>query len=328
VFQTKAWLDFIAGTQGARPVLARVLAGDRPVGSFVGLIVSKLGLRILGSPLPGWTTSYMGFSVAPEVSRPELVRALLRYGFDTLRCQHVHVMDRTVSVEDCQSLGLRHRLYRGFEVDLTGSDDGLLARMTSACRTAIRKAEKSGVRVEEARDGDFADEYYAQLGEVFGKQGLVPMYSVERVRELIRHLQPTGMLLLLRARDAHGRCVATGIFPAAHDCMYFWGGASWRAHQHLRPNEALQFHAMRYWRDRGITRYDMGGDGEYKRKYGGREITVPWFWASNPPVITQMMDAARRWYAWRQRFQGQLRGLAARARHVAGLRPHLTGGAE
>jgi hypothetical protein len=81
--------------------------------------------------------------------------------------------------------------------------------MTSACRRAIRKSEKEGVVVEQTSGVDFADEYYAQLEDVFAKQSLRPMYGVSRVRELVRSLEPTGRLLLLRARAPDGtRCAA------------------------------------------------------------------------------------------------------------------------
>ena len=59
----------------------------------------------------------------------------------------------------------------------------------------------------------FADEYYEQLLEVFARQGLVPPYKVDRVRALVRHLEPTGWVpLLLRARDSRGECIAPELF--------------------------------------------------------------------------------------------------------------------
>jgi len=51
---------------------------------------------------------------------------------------------------------------------------------------------KSGVTIEEAHDLAFADEYYEQLKEVFAKQGLVPTYTVERVRSLVKHVGPSA----------------------------------------------------------------------------------------------------------------------------------------
>src|SRR3954470_16607508 len=94
--------------------------------------------------------------------------------------------------------------YETYKSDLTKSEDELFKGMDSACRRCIRKAEKSGVTIEEARDVEFADEYYAQLKDVFAKQGKVPTYSVERVRTLIKHMLPTGRLLAVRARDPEG----------------------------------------------------------------------------------------------------------------------------
>jgi hypothetical protein len=177
--------------------------------------------------------------------------------------------------------------------------------MTSACRRCIRKAGKEGVIIEEARDVGFADEYYVQLQDVFAKRGLVPTYGIERVRHLIRQIHPMGQLLLLRARDRNGRCIATGIFPHMNGVMYFWGGASWRQHQILRPNEAIQWSAMKIGKQKGLRTYDMGGGGEYKRKYGGREIAVPWIRKSKYLWVCHLRDMAQRGYALRQRSLGR-----------------------
>ncbi len=280
LFQTRPWLEFLAEVQGAEPVIARLQDGAATLGYFTGLIIQRWGVRFLGSPLPGWTTPYMGFNLAPQVPRRLAAAALPDLAFRRLGCIHVELRDRWLTDADASGLGYGHRRdvgfdARTFEVDLAADEDVMFGRMASACRRAIRKAEKTGVIIEEARDLAFAAEFYDQLREVFLRQGLVPTYDIERVRALIRHLQPAGMLLLLRARDPDGRCIATGIFPAFNDMMFFWGGASYRAFQHYRPNEALHWYAMRYWKARGVRRYDLGGYMDYKRKYGGVEIAIP-----------------------------------------------------
>jgi predicted N-acyltransferase len=175
------------------------------------------------------------------------------------------------------------------------SDDetAILGRMSSACRRAVRRGVKVGVTVEQAAGTAFADEYHAQLVEVFGRQSLVPTYGVERVRALISCLEPTGRLLLLRARSPDGLPIATGIFPAYNGTAYFWGGASLREHQIHRPNEAIFWAAIQYWRDRGVTRLDLGGGGEYKRKYGPSEVRVPHFRASRFPGLSVLRGVAR-----------------------------------
>jgi hypothetical protein len=83
--------------------------------------------------------------------------------------------------------------------------------------------------------------------------------------------------------------------------MYFWGGASWRHSQSLRPNELIQWHAMKVGKSKGIRVYDMGGEGDYKRKYGGYEITVPWFrkskyrWVRYAREMAERSHRAGRW---------------------------------
>ncbi|GIW04816.1 MAG: hypothetical protein KatS3mg059_1436 [Thermomicrobiales bacterium] len=234
--------------------------------------------------------------------------ALPALAFRRLGCVHVELRDRWLTDADASGLGYGHRRdvgfdARTFEVDLAADEDAIFGRMASACRRAIRKAEKSGVTIEEAHGVAFADEFYDQLREVFLRQGLVPTYDVERVRALIRHLQPAGMLLLLRARDPEGRCIATGIFPAFNDMMFFWGGASYRAFQHYRPNEALHWYAMRYWKARGVRRYDLGGYMDYKRKYGGVEIAIPGYRQS------RVMPGSRPRAAWRRPGCGRSRAV-------------------
>jgi hypothetical protein len=269
-----------------------VLAGDETVGYFSGLVIQRYGIRILGSPFPGWTTESMGFNLVTDASPRGVTEALVRFAFGPLRCLHIELKDRRLANDELAGLGFVSTPTVTFEVDLSPPEDEIFARMTSACRRAIRKAEKSGVRVEQASPDGFAEEYYAQLEHVFARQSLTPTYGIERVRELIRCLHPTGRLLLLRAVGPDGDRIATGIFPAMNGTSYFWGGASWRQGQILRPNEALFWHAMSYWKARGAIVLDMGGGGDYKRKYGSRELTIPFLRKSRWPGLMHLRDLA------------------------------------
>jgi len=56
VFHSSAGLQFVAASQRAEPVMAVVKLDGRPCGYFVGAVVRRFGVRILGSPLPGWVT--------------------------------------------------------------------------------------------------------------------------------------------------------------------------------------------------------------------------------------------------------------------------------
>ena len=322
VFQTREWLSFIEKTQRAEPVIAVIRRGDETVGFFTGLVIRRYGIRILGSPFRGWTTSYLGFNLREGVSRRAAVEALLPFAFRSLGCLHLELRDRDLKLDDVHGLGVDYSLgvdFGGktvFEVDLRPPEEELFARMTSACRRCVRKAEKVGVTIEEADDLDFANDYYAQLREVFAKQSLVPTYDKARVTELIRHLHPTGHLLLLRARDPDGQCIATGIFPAMNRWMYFWGGASWRSHQILRPNEALMWYAMRYWRSRGVEICDLGGASEYKRKWSPVEASAPFFRISRFRTISAARTLMKKGFKVRQAALGRLTNSNGVARLV------------
>ena len=184
VFQTREWLQFVRETQRAKIVLCELAADGETVGYFAGLVFSRFGVRILGSSFPGWTTPYMGFNLVSGASRKAALAAVERTAWDTLKCLHMEVSDPFFSVDDGKENGFACEAYASYRSDLTETEDKLFGKMDSACRRCVRKAEKSGVTIEEAHDLDFADEYYEQLKDVFAKQGLVPTYSVERVRAL------------------------------------------------------------------------------------------------------------------------------------------------
>jgi CelD/BcsL family acetyltransferase involved in cellulose biosynthesis len=306
VFQTREWVAFVAETQDAQPVVAEVRDGSTCVGYFTGLVVRRFGMRILGSPFPGWTTYYMGFNLEHGVSRRQAVEALSEFAFRTLGCVHVELRDRRIGLEDVAGLRLEYTPQPGFEVDLRPGEEEIWRRFKGPARTSIRKAEKVGVVVEEADDVGFADDFYPQFKDVFAKQSLVPPYDIERVRALIRHMLPTGRLLLLRARNADGACIATAFFPAMNGTAYFMGGASWRQYQILRPNDAIMWYAMRYWKARGVERFDLGGGLDYKRKYGPSEYSIPFLRHSRFRALKGMRNAAKEAYALRQRAAGRL----------------------
>jgi CelD/BcsL family acetyltransferase involved in cellulose biosynthesis len=306
LFQSSPWLEFLQATQKGEPVLAELRNGESVAGYFTGMIVRKFGLKILGSPFPGWSTSYMGMNLLPGVCKGSAIDALKRLAFGQLRCSHLEFMDRTFSTSEITSCGMECTPLNGFEVDLSVDEDAIFERFKPSCRQAIRKAVRSGLTVEEVSDPAFAAEYYDQLVDVFDKQGLVPTYGVDRVQELIRHIQTTGNLLLLRVRDAEGRSIATGVFlMISPTTMYFWGGASWRSQQALRPNDLLMWQAMRIGKDRGMRTFDLGGSGDYKKKFGGTPISVPWARVSAQPLIPFLRNTAKTLFKVRQRIQAR-----------------------
>jgi hypothetical protein len=296
IFQTKAWLEYLAETQHATPVVAAVEQG---------LIIRRFGLRILGSPFPGWTTSYMGFNIKRNVAEVDLLDALAKFSFHDMGCIYSELCDPRFSAQAARTAGFYVWTSYTYETDLTRSEDALFATMAKECRQKIRQAEKRGVVIEECSDMLFANDYYEQLKDVFAKQGRVPTYDLARVQSLIRHIGPTGNLLLLRARDPSGKCIATAIYAGMNQLVEFWGNASFRAHQHLRPNEALHWYAMRYWKRRGLRKINWGR-GAYKEKYGVTRVPMLTLNRGRFAALRHLRDAAQAMFRLRQHLLGRV----------------------
>ena len=324
VFQTKSWLDFLSETQGIEPVVAAVRDDGEVRGYVTGCLSKQFGVKLFGSPMKGWTTPYMGFNLRDDLSMSSALDLLPDLAFEQLGCQYLEFSDPRLLQADVPSLGATGTESNATrEIDLTQSEDELFAAMKGSCRRAIRKAEKSGVVVEEVTDPEFAEEYYEQLIETFARQSLVPTYPIERVQSLITHLRPKDMLLLLRARNADGTSIATGIYPGLQGAgAVFFGGASLREYQNLRPNEAIMWYAMRYWKSRDCVVFDMSGDSDFKAKHGGEVTDRAKLMVGRSPLLIPLRNLVKEGFRVKQ----QLGWPTAEHRVVAIPRPGPLGG--
>lgn len=282
LFHESAWLEFIENTQGGEKVLLEIREVDKVVGYFVGFILQKGPFRILGSPLTGWTTRYMGPIVNENFDQTQFLGALERY------CKHlkIHQLEFCSPVfnpEIPKSQGFRFTKGITPIMDLSVDEETLWRSLPpKSCRYAIRKALKNGLVVEDTESSQIVDEYYNQLVEVFAGKGLVPTYPLDRVQGLFECLKGRDMLFALRVKYGD-KVIAVGLFPHDNRCVYFWGGASYSEFRHLYPNELIQWTLMQMAIKRGISKYDMfGGSNKFKTKFGAKLIdTYHWYKSYN-----------------------------------------------
>ena len=300
IYQTKSWIDFISKTQNGEPIIIEIYDNDKLAGYFSGLIVKKLGFKILGSPLRGWTTSYMGFILKNKLNATEILKEFIPFVFYKLKCIHFEIMDKNITIENCKEHNLKYEVFSSFEIDLFGNVEENFYKLSKNCRRDVRRAERNGVIVKITNNKDFALNYYNQLKDVFKKQSLNPTYSAERVELLIQSFYNSDNLFLFKAFNDKHECIATGIFPNFNGKMFFFGGASLRKFQKLLPNEALIWYAMKYGIENNIHTFDMGG-GHYKRKYGGRIITVPWIRVSKYKIFSFLRNLLKKLYKIKQK---------------------------
>jgi hypothetical protein len=310
VYHSPEWLAFLKVTKGIEPVVAEIRTeADDAVGHFVGGITRLLGLRILGSPLSGWGTNVMGFLLRPEVDRREAAIALLEFAYRELGCVHVEVRDRISDVTGIHDSPYSVTTRETLVVDLNGSEDDAIGRMHSRTRTYVRRAPRIGLVIEEATDPGFADEYNAQLVDVFGSKALVPTYGMDRIRSLIEIVGPSGQLSTIRLQSPGGEPVGSIVTVGRNARAALWGLAWYRSAAEFHPVEALQWAAMRYWRAQGAVAYDLDGTGLAKEKFGGSVQTELHLHHSRHAVFDRGRDAIRTLFYSQQRARGRLRSL-------------------
>jgi len=294
VFQTRPWVEYVAAEHHGEPVLVHVLREGATVGHFIGMKVHEFGLRILGSPFRGWGAYFMGFNLGDAAATEGLLPAFTDWAWHHTGCQFVEIVDPHLTADDIAGCAhARVEPLHWYAVDLTPTEDELFASFKSQCRNCIRKAAKSGVVVEEARDVGFADDYYAQHLEVMGRLDLQPTYSLESLRRMIEAMLPTGNILLLRSRGPGGESIATGIFLSAGDSAVFWGAASRREFQSLRPNEALAWHGIRAMKAREARTFHFGGEcDQYKEKFGTTDAGLVRITCARNAVLARAFDVA------------------------------------
>lgn len=307
IFTTIAWIRFIEVDSNAKPIIVRITRKGNYIGYFTALLVKKFGISIVASPFSGWSTCYMGFDLIGNEIKSDIIGALSEYLFSKFKCAYIEIIDRDISVEQAKTTGLDFIQISTLELDINKTDEDLFKVFKTDCRNFIRQFEKRGATLEEAKaDDNFANEYYLQLKDVFAKQGMVPTYSEEKIKNLLRQLSTSSMLLCLRVKNPEGLSIATSIFIGHQKKFFFWGGASLRHYQSYRPNEYMIWYAIKYWRERGCETFDMVGVRDYKRKFGPVEKEYVRIVITKFKILLILRNIAQQLYFVMLRIRGKL----------------------
>lgn len=177
-------------------------------------------------------------------------------------------------------------------------DEALLGRMHSKHRYNIRLAERRGVEIRTGTtDGDLGS-FFALLRDTADRNDF-GIHGFDYYADALRLFGDDATLLLA---TIEGQVAAAGIAARFGDqAVYLYGASS----SSVRADGAaflLQYHLMRWARDRGATRYDLWGipaedpeplapdatgmsqsRGEdqrglftFKTRFGGEVVSFPW----------------------------------------------------
>jgi peptidoglycan pentaglycine glycine transferase (the first glycine) len=139
-------------------------------------------------------------------------------------------------------------------VDLTGSEDEILARMKQKTRYNIRLAEKKGVTVRPWDDLSAFHDMMLMTGERDG----FGVHSEKYYHRAYELLFAKGMCEILLAE--YDRRPLAALFVARHGSRaYYLYGASTDQARNRMPTYLLQWEAMKWAKARGSEEYDLWG---------------------------------------------------------------------
>lgn len=151
-------------------------------------------------------------------------------------------------------------------------------------RWAVRRAERSGVRVREAGDVSDLRSWHRLYLETM-RDHVVPPLPFRFFRAAWETLRPSGLMRLLLAERTGARgtssMVAGSVFLVlGATTVYAYNGRR-RADLHVRPNDVIQWHAIHDAAAAGMRVYDFGevsadqdGLAEFKRKWGAHPMPL------------------------------------------------------
>lgn len=144
-----------------------------------------------------------------------------------------------------------------FQLDLTKTEEEILAAMKSKTRYNIRLAQKRGVEVLEDNSKKAFEAYLKLTLETTKRQGFYA-HAPEYHRLLWETLVPTGMYHLFLAKFQN-QILAAYVFFTYDKILYYPYGASTREYQEVMAPYAIFWQAIKFGQKQGCRLFDMWG---------------------------------------------------------------------
>lgn len=293
IFTTYEWICFLKRNQRAEPVLLEMSENDKPVIYFVGLIIKKIGVKILGSPFDGWLSPDMGFIRLKQVDINDVLQTVKDYAFRELKCLFVQIIDKSIRIDDINS-NIKYGISRVLYIDNSLEPEAILEHFTKNGRRDVRASGRKGLIFEKVDfNREFVETYYDQLVDVFAKQNLKPFYGLNKMYDLVDAFKDRPERVLALKARLDNKCVATLFSFGYGEWAYYMGAASYREYQKYLPNEGLFWEFIKYWNSKKISNIDMVGYREYKMKYNPKIFEIPIIEFQKFPFLLELKRCAK-----------------------------------
>lgn len=251
LLQTGEWGE-LKSAFGWDPV--RIIPSD---GLGVQILFRRLPLGLTLAYLPKPAISFQQLAVSPQFwAQIDTICKKRRAVFLKIE-PDLWEEDNTIDLHDTQyAIPSPHNIQppRTVIIDLTGTEDEILARMKQKTRYNIRLAARKGVTV---RPWDDLPAFH-QMMLVTGGRDEFGVHSLEYYRRAYDLFHPKGMAELLVAEFEGKPLAALMVFAHGRRAWYIYG-ASNNEERNRMPTYLLQWEAMRWARSKGVEVYDLWG---------------------------------------------------------------------
>ncbi len=205
-------------------------------------------------------------------------------------------------------------------VDLTKTEDEILAQMHPKGRYNIGVAKKHSIEVSEGSSGDI--EAFYELLKGTGSRDGFKISQKSHYTRFLSHLRDSFILMA----NYQGKPVAgligvlwpppltpppRGEGNFSRTGIYYYGASSYE-HRHLMAPYLLQWEAIRQCKNAGCMRYDLlgiapenagtddpwAGISDFKRKFGGTVVSYP------PEQMIVLQPIVKKMLEWKRRVVG------------------------
>jgi peptidoglycan pentaglycine glycine transferase (the first glycine) len=229
----------------------------------VRIVNGEAGVQILFRKLPlGFTIGYIPktvvigqFSTASEQFLKEIDDACRKYHAIFLKLEPDAWVGEFLLPPDSFNLS-KHNIQppRTVVIDISGSEEEILARMKQKTRYNIRLAEKKGVNVHAWDD---LAAFHRMMLVTSGRDGF-GVHSLEYYKRAHELMHPTGMCEILVA-EYEGKPLAALFVARNGNRAYYLYGASTDEERNRMPTYLLQWEAIKWAKACGCDQYDLWG---------------------------------------------------------------------
>lgn len=294
-FHLHEWLLLCERHQGAKLIKLAFYDEDKIVCLFPLFIKRFFVFKVGASPMVVEDTPYMGPIFNSEKYFSEVMEHVGHFA-KSCRIQFL----RFVLKKKCNEAVLIHNGFKHFThhthvLDLWQGIDKLWKKMEGRARTAIRKAEASGVRVSFVDGLEYLDRYYDLYTRLYAWRDKTPPNSKSFFRQILTSKLRRHTKMVAATIDSI--LCAAAIFVHYKDSVYYLDAVTDKNYNKYNGSSAIQWHAISWATENGLHYYDFVGSNhawlaKFKASFGGKMEDYSLIEKASSPWIFEL----RQWY--------------------------------